>query len=205
MKAAIISPVYAHVHPALQAEILSAGIPWLPAYRRSDLPRARSFLIEEGLRSGAERLIFIDADNVPLPGVLQRLVTTPLVTPTAAIWGIYPLQDGLRWSVKPIDIETADMCILKGEPFGINSGGLGLAVIHRESLLRVRETLPLVIEENGYEWHPFCMPFVRDSEWYGDDRSLCWRLGETGTQLICDPAARAGHAITQIVTSIQGA
>jgi hypothetical protein len=208
VKAAILTPAYSHADHRLERAVMASGLPWLPAYEHSDLPRIRSVLIEEGLRAGAERLILVDADTVPSTEVLRALAEADGVTPYCAVWGMYPLREGDRWSVNPLDGVEADRAVQEGRSFPIATGGLGLCAIHRESLLRVADTLPTVTEAEGLTWRPFCLPFVEESEgrttYYADDGSLCARLYETGTELWCDPRLRAGHVVRQVVTTLRG-
>lgn len=204
MKAVILTPAFSHVDHRLGQVVLRSGIPWLPVYEHSDLPRIRSVLIEQGLASGAERLILIDADTVPSDGVLRALAEGEGVTPDCAVWGMYPLREGDRWSVNPEDPAAADLATREGRSFPIVTGGLGLCAIHRESLVRAAERLPRVSEAEGLEWRPFCVPFVQDGTYYADDGSLCRRLRESGTELWCDPRLRAGHVVRQVITALRG-
>jgi hypothetical protein len=202
VKAAIIIPAFSHIDPRLQEVLLAAGIPWLPLYEKSDLPRARSVLIEQGLASKAERLILIDADTVPTVEVLRALAEGEGVTPDCAVWGLYPLRQGDRWSVNPEDPVAADAAIREGRSFPILTGGLGLCAIHRDSLERI--DLPTIVEPESTSWRPFCVPFARGSTYYPDDASLCVRLRESGTELWCDPRLRAGHVVRTMVTALRG-
>lgn len=204
MKAVIITPAYREVDYRLWRAVNASGIPSLVLHEHSDLPRVRSVLIEQALATGAERLILIDADTVPSAGVLRSLAEGEGVTPDCAVWGMYPLREGDRWSVNPFSKHEADQAIREGRSFRIRTGGLGLCAIHRESLLRAAENLPTVTEENGLTWRPFCVPFVRGSTYYPDDGSLCMRLDESGTELWCDPRLRAGHAVRSVITAPQG-
>ena len=73
----------------------------------------------------------------------------------------------------------------------------------RESLLRIRETLP-ELREGDRRWHPFCVPFVHEGAdgqhtYLADDGSLCHRLRATGTQLWCRTSLAAGHAINALL------
>ncbi len=172
-------------------------------HEHSDLPRVRSVLIEQALATEAERVILLDADTVPSKGVLLALAEADGVTPERAVWGMYPLREGDRWSVNPIDPVDADVAIREGRRFPIATGGLGLCAIHRQSLIRLGETLPTVKEDTGLEWRPFCVPFVRGSDYYADDGSLCVRLRESGTELHCDPRLRAGHAVRTVLTALR--
>jgi hypothetical protein len=203
MKALIVTPVYSHAHEELDSAIRQSGIPSQRLYGHSDLPRARSILLELALGAGAERVILVDADTIPTAAMLQELAQSPEVTPERAVWGLYPLRDADRWSVDPADPIDAVACIADGVPFRIQKGGLGLACVHRDSLLRVAETLPRIGEPAGFRWRPFCVPFVRGTEYFADDGSLCQRLRDAGTELWCHPALRAGHAVTTVIRELR--
>lgn len=204
MKAIILTPAFTHAHHSLHRVLSLAGIPWLPLWEHSDLPRGRSVLIEQGLAQRAERLILVDADTIPTVEGLRELAESPEVTPTRALWGVYVLRDGDRWSVNPEGLADAGKAFDEGRRFRIHTGGLGFCAIHRESLERLAANLPTITEDTGTKWRPFCVPFVRDSVYYADDGALCVRLRESGTELWCDPKLRAGHAATTILTEPRG-
>jgi len=204
MRAAIIIPAYSHIDHRLERVMLESGLPWLALHEHSDLPRARSLLIEQALRTEAERVLLVDADVVPAPEVLVALAEAEGVTPYQAVWGMYPLREGDRWSVNPLDPDDAERAIGEGRSFPIRTGGLGLCAVHRESLARLGGALPTVREGSGLEWRPFCVPFVRDGDYYPDDGSLCVRLTETGTELWCDPRLRGGHVVRSVITALRG-
>jgi hypothetical protein len=204
MKAAIITPAYSHVDHRLARAILETGLPSLVLHGHSDLPRVRSVLVEQALAAGADRVILVDADTVPNAATLRALAESEDVTPERALWGMYPLREGDRWSVNPEDAMEADLAIREGRRFRIVTGGLGLCAIHRESLERLGNTLPTVTETEGLRWRPFCVPFVRGATYYADDGSLCMRLTESGTELWCDSRLRAGHAVTAVITGLRG-
>jgi hypothetical protein len=161
-------------------------------------------LIEQALASGAERVILIDADNVPNEAALRVIAASDEITPERATWGLYPLREATRWSVNPEDPADANDAIRECRPFQILTGGLGFCAIHRDSLVRLGGTLPTIEEPSGARWRPFCVPFVRGSEYYADDASLCVRLRESGTELWCDPRLRAGHVVSTLLTGLRG-
>jgi hypothetical protein len=170
----------------------------------------RSVLIEEALGFGAERVVFVDADTVPADGVLRSLAEHSRVDEHTAVWGMYPLREGTRWSVNPLDAGAADRAIAEGRPFELKSGGLGLACVHRESLERIWKKpwpTPILTEDTGVQWRPFCVPFTRyeggRDRYFADDGSLCWRLRDSETRIWCDPVLRAGHVVSQMITRLR--
>jgi len=202
MSAIIITPAFSHARHELHRAVQLSGLPWLPEYEHSDLPRVRSILIEEALRHGAERVLFVDADTIPLPADLCRLAEGDDVTPERAVWGLYPLREGDRWSVCPEEPEQAEQSIARGQQFRILTGGLGVCAVHRESLERAVAHSPTLEESSGLTWRPFCVPFLLGGKYYADDGSLCLRLRTSGTALWCDPLIRAAHAVTRLVRDI---
>lgn len=195
----IITPAYTDTHPLLDAAVAATGLPWLVLREHSDLPRVRSALLTLAVNRRAERIILLDADTVPEPGVIARLAHDPRVTPVSAVWGLYPHRSGQRWTVEPKDAQEAERAIAEDRPFGIRQGGLGIASVHRDSLVSVLAYLP-TIREPDFDWWPFCVPFTEPSSqgrarYYADDGSLCRRLANVGVELLCDPTLRATHHV----------
>lgn len=201
-KALIVTPAYTHTHHLLDAAVSASGLPWLKLFEHSDLVRVRSVLLSHGLSKGFDRLILIDADVVPGEGVLAALATSADVAPDRALFGLYPQRGAQLWQVAVEDAAEADSSIRSQRPFRILHGGLGLCAIHRESLTRAANELP-VVTEHGVAWTPLCLPFVRGNDYYPEDRALCTRLSDSGTKLWCDPRLRAGHAMTQVLTALR--
>lgn len=201
-QALAIIPAYSHIDHRLMMALLEAKIPLMPLFGSSDLPRARSILISHALRREPERVLFIDSDIVPTARQLERLATSPLVTPHRALTGLYPIRDvrataagGASWAVDAMDRDAA----AAGAPmFVCHWAGLGFAAIHAESLRRVAETLP-VISGDECEWRPFCVPDVISRTYYPDDRVLWRRLAETGTQLYASAELKVGHVASVVL------
>jgi hypothetical protein len=168
---------------------------WLTLYHHSDLVRVRSALVSQALDSGAEVIIFADADTIPVGDALIRIAAQ--ATPARAVFGLYMQRDGERLSVEVTDPPAASAAMAAGELFPIVYGGLGLVAVHRASLQRVAASLPTVTSD-ALAWQPFCLPFVLDGVYHGDDRSLCHRLASTGTELWADPTLDVRHAITTL-------
>lgn len=204
MKTLIITPAYSHAHHALASAVQRSRLPWLVLHEHSDLVRVRSMLLSHGLAKGFERLILVDADVVPGAGVLEALAASDEVTPERALFGLYPQRGAERWQVAVDDDADADEAIRAKRPFPIRHGGLGLCAIHSQSIERVVGTLPVITEDTGARWSPLCLPFVRGNDYFPEDRALCVRLTEAGTQLWCDPRLLAGHAMSQVITELRG-
>lgn len=200
-KTIIITPAYTHVDDRTERAVQATGLPWVRLYRNSDLPKARSVLIEKALATDAERVLFLDADVVPSPAALKWLAETDEITPAKAMWGRYPQRDGRRWSFEPIDHQEA-LSARVGNFFHLEWGGLGLACVHRRSLERVGTALKYVEHVGEVKWRPFCVPMVVGNDYLADDRALCNRLRRAGTVLRCRADLVAGHATVQVVTGL---
>lgn len=205
MKALVITPAYSPPGYRTTEVMRASGLPWAQLNEHSDLVRARGALISRGLRSGAERLILLDADVVPTPEQLRWLAETPEVTPERGVWGMYPSRSRRNWSIDALDADDAKRCVAVGGLTEIRWGGLGFCAVHRESLRRVEAMLEAegngpITEEGGVEWHPFCLPFIEDGSYLPDDRSLCRRLSYSGTRLFASGDLKAGHAVTALLT-----
>lgn len=188
-------PVRDDVNRALREAMKGSGLPWLPVYGMSDLPRARSLLITRALKLGADVIGFIDADIVATPEQIRTLVSHARLSATSAVTGLYSVRGGQAWACDADpDNPEPDGCL------PARTAGLGFAAITRESLLRVGETLP-ELEDEGEQWRPYCLPFI--GEWQGkpkyfaEDIALWARLAATGTRLWADPALAVGH-LTQL-------
>lgn len=193
MKALITLPVRDHINPALRSAIAQARIPFLPLYGMSDLPRARSLLVTQALKLGAERILFIDADIVPTAEEILLLAEHPRVARHWAVTGLYPLRSGKAWAC-----HAPDETLVSGVYRRAEYAGLGFACISRESLLAVKSGLPDIEDPEAGTWWPFCVPVVRrvdggKPEYGADDVSLWWRLADVGVQLWADTRLVVGH------------
>lgn len=191
----ITLPVREHINLALRLSLDACGLPWLPVYGMSDLPRARSVLLGAALARGADRIVCIDADIVASPEQIRQLAAHPRVGASGAVTGLYALRSGKAWACHaPGEQNESDGC--RRAEFA----GLGFACISRASLLRLSETLPTLQDSEIGAWWPFCVPFIdtRDGrpEYCADDVSLWRRLASTGTQLWADTSLVAGHQTT---------
>lgn len=191
--ALITLPVRGDINRVLRSSLDACGLPWLPLYDMSDLPRARSYLLTQAVESGAERIVCLDADIVASAEELLRLASHERVGEHGAVTGLYALRDGSAWACHAPDERV--------EPDGSRRAvyaGLGFACISRASLLRARERLPELRDVTVGSWWPYCVPTLREAgggfpEYCADDVSLWRRLAESGTQLWADTRLVAGH------------
>lgn len=205
MKALITIPVREHINEALRAALEACGLPWLPVFGMSDLPRARSVLGSKAVERGAERVIFIDADIAATSEQILRLAEHPRVSATSAVTGLYAVRSGKAWA-----------CHAPGEELESDGcrrakwAGLGFACVSAASLVTLREQLPRLRDPEVGEWFPFCVPFVHFpggvTEYCADDVSLWSRLGDMGTQLWADTKLIVGHqALTTLMSPVDQA
>lgn len=192
-RAVITLPVRDDVNRRLRESLRQSGLPWLPVYGMSDLPRARSLLISRALRLGAEVVVFIDADIVATPEQILALARHPRLGEHGAVTGLYAVRTGQAWAcdADPGRAES-DGCM------PARTAGLGFAAMTRASLGRVGDGLPgLLDRESGEAWRPYCLPFIEEidgaPEYLAEDIALWRRLAHTGTQAWADPALTVGH------------
>lgn len=191
MSTIITLPVRDDVNRRLRESLKASGLPWLPMYGMSDLPRARSLLITRALRLGAERVVFIDADIIATHEQILALAAHPRLSSEGAVTGLYSARGGQAWACDADpDSPEPDGCL------PARTAGLGFAVVTRDSLLRVGETLP-ELEDEGEKWTPYCLPFIGEHEgkpkYFAEDIALWKRLSTTGTRAWADPALTVGH------------
>jgi hypothetical protein len=192
-EAVVTLPVRDHINRVLRSSLDESGLPWLPLYEMSDLPRARSYLVTQAVESGAKRVVFLDADIVVSADEIRQLAAHPRVSDVGAVTGLYAMRDGQRWACHAPDERV--------EPDGCRRAvyaGLGFACISRAALLRVREGLPELRDAKVGSWWPYCVPTLGEAaggfpEYCADDLSLWRRLAESGTQLWADTRLVAGH------------
>lgn len=191
-RAVVTLPVREHINRVLRSSLDECGLPWIPLYEMSDLPRARSYLITQALQTGAERVVFLDADIVASPDELLALAGHRRVTDQAAVTGLYATRDGRAWACSSPDPTLVDG-MRRAE-----YAGLGFACISRSSLMRVTGTLTELTDPHFGKWWPFCVPFIDgslggDPIYCADDVSLWRRLSMAGTTLWADPSLVVGH------------
>lgn len=207
MKAVVTLPVRDHINGALRAALDECGLPWLPVYGMSDLPRARSVLLTQALASGAERIVCIDADIVATAAQIRRLAEHPRVGVGAgAVTGLYALRSGKAWACHAPDSSE--------EPDGCRRAiyaGLGFACVSGASLRRVQAALAPLRDPEVGPWWPFCVPYVGEPaggfpDYCADDVALWRRLAETGTPLWADSKLIVGHlALTTLMSPVEQA
>lgn len=202
MKSLVAIPAYSHIDHRLMNSILQSGIPLLPLYGFSDLARVRSVILTMALERGADRILLIDSDIVPTVEQLTELSETSSVTPDQAVTGLYPVKGRNAWAVHAASQQEAGKAS-KGEDFDAEWAGLGFACVHRNSLLRLVETLPVIIDPE-LQWTPFCVPGVVGNTYYPDDRVLWWRLANAGVKLRALSHLKVGHVSSEVLTEPQG-
>lgn len=185
LKALALIPAYSHVDHRLQQALVRAGVPWNPFYECSDLPKARSQLLTLGLeQSDADVFLLVDSDMAPAPGQIERLLSSPILTATSSVTGIYLTRDD-KLSVSPVYPERCT----PGQP-GYSvcwHAGLGFAAVHRGALEAIAGKLPRV---DG-AWWPFCVPLLRKASdgsysYHADDHSFWERSLDAGLTLWAD-------------------
>lgn len=200
MKFFALIPAYTHIDDRLQDALGRAGVPYHAVYRSSDLPRARSVLLTQGLdQTQADAFLLIDSDIVPTPAQIAQLMASDRLTELDAVSGAYALRDG-RSAFVPVDL---DQTVMLGQPgfTELASAGLGFAAIHRTALLAIAERLPR-ITNTGPAWWPFCIPgYVHQTDgtahYLPDDYVLWARHRDMGGSLWLDQELCVAHCFAE--------
>jgi hypothetical protein len=197
MNALALIPAYTHIDDRLQDALGKVGVPYHPARRCSDLPKARSLLLTLGLeQSKAEVFLLIDSDMAPAAEQVMQLLESPKLSEFSAVSGAYALPDG-RTAFVPSDL---DATVELGSPgfTSLRGAGLGFCAIHRHSLVNITRQLPRVTN-TGPEWWPFCVPIFRSAgevgkaEYFPDDYVLWLRHEAEGGLLWLDQELLIAH------------
>jgi hypothetical protein len=80
-------PAYSHIDWRLLESLRKLGIPYIHVHGCSDLVRARSRLLGDGMRTQADRFLFIDSDTVATPDEIVRLAESERLSETSAVSG----------------------------------------------------------------------------------------------------------------------
>jgi hypothetical protein len=192
MKTVAICPAYSHVNAELRYQLEQAQIPLRSYLHCSDLVRARSTLISLALKeTDADVLLLVDSDIVPTIGAIDRLLRSAHLGEGGAVSGVYVTRDG-RFAFCPRNPESCKVGV--GGAVEATHAGLGFCAITRPSLERVAAGLKTTKCDDGIAWQPFCLPFLASNgAYYADDRSLWYRLAETGTTLYVQTNLFVGH------------
>ena len=199
MKPLCLIPAYSHIDWRLQKVLETVGIRCLPTYGCSDLVKARSRLLTDGLATDADRFLFLDADVIPTPEDILQLLESPRLSEDSAVSGCYLVREG-RLAAVP---ETNQVRLFSEPRFvPCAAAGLGISVVHRASIERVRASLPTIVDEDTARgpvaWHPYYVPVILEQKegyrYLADDYSFWWRLNVVGVNLWLDTHVVVGHA-----------
>jgi hypothetical protein len=178
----ILISAYQHLDWRLQEAITRSGVPLLAVYGCSDLVKVRSQLLSDALRSNADRFLFIDADMVPTAEQIWQLAESEMLNPTNAVSGCYLGRDGqLAAQLKQQTPIRLDQC---ERYLPCLAAGMGFSAIHRDSVERLRSSLPELRTETGIEWRAyFLTQVIADEErsggettYFSEDWAFWWRV-----------------------------
>lgn len=182
-------------------------MPYLQVHGCSDLVRARSRLLTDGMKTPADRFILIDSDMGPTADDLVSLATSERVGPTSAVSGCYVTETGTVAAVT----EGIDSACTHGDPrfIPLLVAGLGFAAVSRTTVETIAEAIGTVRDKSGEQWHPFFLPFVLDHnlpdgtrtrEYVPEDYSFWWRMKTIAkAKLWLDTHLAVGHLKQQLL------
>jgi hypothetical protein len=195
-------PAWSHLDWRLSKVLKSIGLPYVQLHGCSDLPKARSRLLSDAMRTPAEVFVLIDSDMVPTPEHFDRLVNSEKLDASNAISGCYLVGTGDRVAAAadaPLEVTIGGDTRYVDVAFA----GAGFAAVDRRSVEMLDQGLPLVRDPQGDTWRPYFVPFLLDQGpeaggehiYVPEDYSFWWRLKAIAkTQLWLDTSVAVGHA-----------
>lgn len=158
-------------------------MPCLHVYGCSDLVRARSRLLCDGLATEADRFLFIDADTAASPEDIVRLAEHEKLKPESAVTGGYLTADGKIAAVptQPVDVDVG------GDTRYVELlvAGMGFAAVERRTIETLNTSMAPVRDKTGETWRPYFLPFVLEyelpdgtkaREYVPEDYAFWWRV-----------------------------
>jgi hypothetical protein len=193
-------PAYSNIDRRLASTLRDIGIPYLVVHGCADLPKARSRLLSDGLRTEADAFVFIDADIVASAEQIAALVHSEKLDPDNAVSGCYLIGE------KIAAMGTEPMAVLmNGEPrfHRILLAGMGFAAVHRETAERLTTALAPVQDGDGEQWIPYFVPFILEQQgpdgellrqYMSEDYAFWFRISTVAkAQLWLDSHVAPGH------------
>lgn len=189
MRALVLVPVYSAVVPAVDRALRaleSAGILVCRSEPgQSDLPRARSQMLEFALSTDAERILWVDSDIEFRPADAIEI----LKSPEEFMAGAYAAKTESRICLDP-----------GGRPQPVSESGIGevdyvgfgFVSLARGLVERVAAAVPWVEEQTSRgvaRWRPTFCPLVLEStaagarRYLSEDYAFCHRAREVGARI----------------------
>ncbi len=138
---------------------------------------ARNRLANKAINEGYTRVLWLDSDMVFGPGIYEDLMETGKEMVCGAFVSRRPPYGPCIYS----SIERDK--IEKVKEFGMapfKVAGCGFAAV-----LTSVELLQAVTQAYGTCFQP--------TDYYGEDLAFCWRVGQIGWEIWCEPTVRPGH------------
>lgn len=155
----------------------------------SGVHRCRYYLTETFMRSGYERLMFIDADIEFLPEDFGKLWALDADVGV----GVYRMNDS-----EPYAAHTGGELLteLPDGPAEVDYAGTGFMLIKREVFEGIRDDLPVIRTKKGSfpRWFDFAL--AEDSDGVvelPEDYAFCGRARKRGFKVIMDPSIKLKH------------
>lgn len=152
---------------AYDVEILSGTLVYI----------ARNRLANKAINEGYTHVLWLDSDMIFDPHVVDDLMDCGKEMVCGAFVSRRPPYGPCIYSsIRQNEVEKVKDFGLK--PFRVD--GCGFALV-----LTSVELLQAVTQKFGTTFQP--------TEYYGEDLAFCWRVGQIGREIWCDPSVRPGH------------
>lgn len=138
---------------------------------------ARTRLANKAINEGYTHVLWLDSDMVFTPNVVDDLMDCGKEMVCGAFVSRRPPYGPCVYnSIKKNDIKKVEE--FGTAPFRVD--GCGFACV-----LTATELLQAVTQKFGTTFQP--------TDYYGEDLAFCWRVGQIGREIWCEPTVRPGH------------
>ena len=138
---------------------------------------ARTRLANKAINEGYTHVLWLDSDMVFTDQVVEDLMCCGKEMVCGAFVSRRPPYGPCVYSsIRKNDIQKVESCGIS--PFRVD--GCGFALV-----LTSVDLLQAVTQKFGTSFQP--------TDYYGEDLAFCWRVGQLGREIWCDPSVRPGH------------
>jgi glycosyltransferase involved in cell wall biosynthesis len=155
--------------------------------------KCRNMLVSAFLKSGAEYLLFIDADVEFYPEAVMKMINSKKKV-VCTLYRVKKLDLVVEYPIVLDNKET--LLVDDNDMMKIKVGPAGLMLIHRsifETLIEKHPELKIKNDKDDPDMYDFFNSVFKDGYWYGEDVSFCHMLTKLGIDIYANIGSETVH------------